>query len=66
MEGAVLYVALVKVFDVHHLKYVLTFTVISYGQSLSLPLSCGPPLSLSLRCSSAVHVAVCPSWPGSH
>ena len=32
MEGAVLYVALVKVFDTQHLKYVVAFTVISYGK----------------------------------
>ena len=32
MEGAVLYVALVKVFDTQHLKYVIAFTVISYGK----------------------------------
>ena len=32
MEGAVLYVALVKVFEVHHLKYLVAFTAVSYGQ----------------------------------
>lgn len=36
MEGAVLYVALVKVFDVHHMKYLLTFTIVSYGQFILL------------------------------
>ena len=35
MEGAVLYVALVKVFDVHHMKYILAFTITSYGEFLT-------------------------------
>ena len=31
MEGVVLYVALVKVFVDHHLRYVIAFTIASYG-----------------------------------
>ena len=31
MEGVVLYVALVRVFVEHHLRYILTFTAASYG-----------------------------------
>jgi hypothetical protein len=34
MEGVVLYVALVRVFVVHHLRYVIAFTVVSYGVPL--------------------------------
>lgn len=50
MEGVVLYVALVKVFDVQHLRYGILFTIISYGETIIL-LSYSvelPPLSLSL------------------
>jgi hypothetical protein len=47
MEGAVLYVALVKVFDTQHLKYVVAFTVISYGGPLVYMLVC-IPLGLAL------------------
>ena len=36
MEGVVLYVALVRVFVVHHLRYVIAFTVVSYGKWCSV------------------------------
>ena len=32
MEGVVLYVALVRVFVEHHLRYIIAFTVASYGE----------------------------------
>ena len=34
MEGVVLYVALVKVFVTKPRRYIISFTVISYGQSI--------------------------------
>lgn len=34
MEGVVLYVALVKVFVEHHLRYTIAFTVASYGKEV--------------------------------
>jgi hypothetical protein len=36
MEGVVLYVALVKVFVTKPRRYIISFTVISYGQSSNL------------------------------
>ena len=32
MEGVVLYVALVRVFDTHHGRYIAAFTISSYGE----------------------------------
>lgn len=36
MEGVVLYVALVKVFVTKPRRYIISFTVISYGQLISI------------------------------
>ena len=47
MEGIVLYVALVRVFITHHRRYIIAFTVASYGAPLlymgllTLPLGFG-------------------------
>ena len=38
MEGVVLYVKLVMVFIKHHKRYIVAFTVASYGQQLSVKL----------------------------
>ena len=40
MEGVVLYVALVKVFTKHHGRYMIAFTIASYGESSSTLLCC--------------------------
>ena len=32
MEGVVLYVALVKIFVIHHTRYIVAFTIASYGK----------------------------------
>jgi len=49
MEGVVLYVVLVRVFATHHKRYIIAFTVVSYGAPLvymallTLPLGFGMP-----------------------
>ena len=37
MEGVVLYVALVRVFVEHHLRYIIAFTATSYGMHRYIP-----------------------------
>ena len=43
MEGVVLYVALVKVFVFHHSRYMVAFTIASYGKLIIAPLARNSP-----------------------